>query len=324
MQIYEKTNTLPEIFRTRLAAIIPQPLLNQVMMSFVQPRPMSVRHNTLKADAVDIQSQLKEENINFKIVDWCPQALVFDGSSAQNVNQSARITDGRLYQQSLSSMFVSCALDPKPRDKVLDLCAAPGSKSSHMAALMNNQGTLVCVEKVPQRCYRLKSVLALLGVKNAQVICKDGRRFQPAKDGLFDKVLVDAPCSSEGRFHVDDEKSYAYWSLRKIKEMAQKQKGLLLQAGRCLKQDGELIYATCTFAPEENEAVVDWFLRKAENEFELLPVDCPFPTYPAVLEWGKKKFNPALKHCVRILPDEMMDGFFIAKLRKTSTERKPS
>ena len=117
----------------------------------------------------------------------------------------------------------------------------------------------------------------------------DGRRFR-VKEQLFDRILVDAPCSSEGRFKYDNPKSYAYWNLRKIKEMAHKQKGLLLNASRLLKPGGVLVYSTCTFAQEENEEVVDWFAKKSQSmQFQSMQ---------------------------RIYPDGRMEGFFIAKWHK--------
>ena len=113
-------------------------------------------------------------------------------------------------------------------------------------------------------------MLELTGAK-AQIASTDGRRLR-AHDGLYDRILVDAPCSCEGRFIINEPKSFAYWSVRKIKEMSHKQKGLLLNASRLLGPGGILVYATCTFAPEENEEVVDWFLRKTDGRFELTPI----------------------------------------------------
>jgi 16S rRNA C967 or C1407 C5-methylase (RsmB/RsmF family) len=141
-------------------------------------------------------------------------------------------------------------------------------------------GSIVAIEAVRDRFFKLRAVLALQGAANVRSYCMDGRRFQ-ARDGLFDKVLVDAPCSAEGRFNRFTPKSFGYWSSRKIKEMAKKQKGLLLNASRCVRSGGILVYATCTFAPEENEAVIDWFLRKSNGSFQLESFDMPgVPRYP--------------------------------------------
>ena len=113
---------------------------------------------------------------------------------------------------------------------------------------------------------------------------------------------------------MNEPKSFAYWSVRKIKEMSHKQKGLLLNAGRLLSPGGILVYATCTFAPEENEEVVDWFLRKTDGRFELTPMRIDgVRTYPCLTQWQKRTYDIRIKDAARILPDERMEGFFIAK-----------
>lgn len=144
----------------------------------------------------------------------------------------------------------------------------------------------------------------------------DARHFRP-QEGLFDKVLADVPCSCEGRFQKEHPKTYAYWSLRKIKEMKRKQKGLLLSAGRCLKPGGHIVYSTCTFAPEENEAVVDWFLKKTEGCFELKPISIKgIKTYGPLSHWKNKSFGDQIAYSLRILPDDYGDAFFMAKFIK--------
>jgi len=183
-----------------------------------------------------------------------------------------------------------------------------------MAALMHNQGLIVAVEAIRNRYYRLKSVCSLLGVKNATSKLMDGRRFKP-QGQLFDKILVDAPCSSEGRFNTAHPKTFAYWSPRKIKEMSRKQKGLLLAASRALKPGGTLVYSTCTFAPEENEAVVDWLLRKTEGAIELLPLQVDdVQSYPTLEDWQERTFSPEVHKCLRVLPAKDIEGFFLVKL----------
>jgi tRNA (cytosine49-C5)-methyltransferase len=227
----------------------------------------------------------------------------------------AMIGNGELYQQGLSSVLVPLLLDVKAGHSVLDLCAAPGSKTSQIAALMGNVGILAANEPIRARYYKLKSVLALMGVVNARLSMVDGRRFRSVD--LFDRVLVDAPCSSESRFRVGDMKSFGYWSERKINEMAKKQRGLLLNAFRLLKPGGTLIYATCSFAPEENEAVVDWFLRKVGSNARLM--DCRISgveSYPALTEWRGKGFHPETMKIWRVLPGTVMSGFTIAKIHK--------
>lgn len=309
------SKNFPQEFLIRLKGIIPDHY-DRVAESFDCPSPQVFRVNMLKASMTDVGARLRQQGVEFQLIPGMPEAFYVDEQARQVVIESGMIEAGEIYRQSLSSMSAVAVLDPKPDEKILDLCAAPGSKTSHIAARMKNSGEIVAVEVVRNRLYKLKSVLKLLGVKNTTCLCMDGRRFR-VRDELCDRVLVDASCSSEGRFKKNNPKTYAYWSTRKIKEMVKKQRGLLFNAGRQLKSGGVLVYSTCTFSPEENEGVVDWFLGKTQGQFVLDPVMLDhLETYPAVTHWGKKIFNDQVMHCMRILPKGLAEGFFIARFRK--------
>ncbi len=304
---------LPDLFVERLSSIVPVAQLPEILESF-NPNRKSFRINTLKTTLQQGYAKLKEQGFSPQAVPWFEAAFVLDLESAQKLLENPIVSEGLVYAQGLESMLSVVVLGPKPGERVLDLCAAPGSKTSLIAALMENQGTLIANEPVRARFYRLKAVTSLLGA-HAQWAAVDGRRYQ-ARDGLFDRVLVDAPCSSEGRFKINDEKSFGYWSTRKIKEMSHKQKGILLNATRCLKPDGVLVYSTCTFAPEENEEVVDWLLRKSDGTVIIESIhSLPVPSYPCLTSWQKQTFAPAVKQALRVLPGEGRSGFFIAKFK---------
>jgi len=307
---------LPEKFIDRLKEIVPQRHYASVMESLSSPRVNVVRINTLKTTGDDIKEALNNAGIFFEEVSWCPEALILQKGNSENATLISLISKGLIYRQGLSSMLPVVFLDPGPGDKVLDMCAAPGSKTTQIAARMGNKGDITALEAIRGRYFKLRSVTKLLGVTNASFKQMDARRFR-CQGPLFDKILVDAPCSSEGRFFIGAPKSFAYWSPRKIKEMVQKQRGLLLSAGRALIPGGCLMYSTCTFAPEENEGVVDWFLRKAVEDFSLDSISLPeIETYPSVSEWRGKPLNPHVDKCMRVLPGEKMEGFFIAKFTK--------
>ncbi|MBI5416188.1 MAG: RsmB/NOP family class I SAM-dependent RNA methyltransferase [Candidatus Omnitrophica bacterium] len=304
---------LPSIFLERLKAIVGEGRYRDVLAGFSRPEILSVRVNTLKTTRSRILARLKELNISFKEVLWSAEALTLEGISREELGRMDLINDGSLYRQSFSSMLPVLALAPQPGERILDMCAAPGSKTTQIAALMENTGEIVAVEAVRGRYYRLKSVLAQTGVTNVSLKFTDARRFRSPQ--LFDRILFDAPCSSEGRFKTDDPETYAYWSPRKIKEMVRKQRGLLLHASRLLKPGGVLVYSTCTFAPEENEGVIDWLMRKTQRELTVQPVSFEGVTsYPALLTWQKKSFNRQVENCLRVLPDGHREGFFIAKV----------
>ncbi len=304
---------LPPDFEIRLKEILPQR-----PACIFEPRPyQSFRINTLKISVAEALSLLNRAKVDFQKVNFCPYAIIVGTSAARELLNSELVNDGLLYAQGLESILAVMVLDPRPHQRVLDLCAAPGSKTSQIAMLMQNKGFLKANEPIRQRRYRLKAVLQLTGAQ-ARISSTDGRRLKE-HEVLFDRVLVDAPCSCEGRFKNNEPKSFAYWSLRKIKEMSHKQKGLLLNASRLLGPGGILVYATCTFAPEENEEVVDWFLRKTEGRFELTPMHIDgIRTYPCLTQWHKRTYDIRIRDAARILPDERMEGFFIAKFTKSN------
>lgn len=308
------SSSLPAEFRERLAAILPSENFEKILATFDAKDAVSMRVNPLKMSRDAVLAHLQNEGVKLRTVGWMKEAVIVE-SSPTPPGDWPLVREGVLYRQSLSSMLPPLVLGPRPGERVLDLCAAPGSKTTQIAGMMNNEGTLVAVEAVRGRFYKLKSVCALLG---ARVSCKclDARKFRSPE--LFDRVLVDAPCSSEGRFRTHDADTFHYWSMRKIKEMVRKQRGLLLSAARLLKPGGVLVYSTCTFAPEENEGVIDWLLRKTGGTIELEGIVLDgIPAYPALTVWNEKSFDPQVRRCLRVLPDGIMEGFFVARLRRT-------
>lgn len=310
-------HALPAEFLERLKSIVPADKYDDVVRSFGAVKPVTFRINPL-CDAAATRAFLKEQGIGVEEVGWYPQAMVLTDPE-QTAALEPLMAQGKIYRQGLSSMLAALVLDPRPGESVLDACAAPGSKTSLCAALMENRGTITAVERVRTRLYKLRAVLEQQGVTNTQTVLTDVRRYR-RPEGPADRVLVDAPCSSEGRFQSGNPRSVNYWSLRKIREMRRKQRGILMSAARHVKSGGTLVYATCTFAPEENEEVVDWFLRKSGGAFTLDDVSGEWGlrvgAYPALTAWRKRVFRSEISGCLRVLPTDRMDGFFIARWRK--------
>ena len=208
---------------------------------------------------------------------------------------------GAFYVQEPSAMSAVTALDVQPGDKVLDLCAAPGGKSTQIASKLSGTGLLWANEIVRPRAHILLSNIERMGIKNAVVSNMTPEVLCGRLEGYFDRVLVDAPCSGEGMFRKDKEAIYE-WSVEHSLACAERQKAILDTAAMALKPDGIMVYSTCTFSEDENEGVIKHFLQK-HPEFELIDTGCSF---------GVASMEKAL----RVYPFNGGEGHFVAKLRK--------
>ena len=215
-------------------------------------------------------------------------------------------TTGRIYLVNPSSVLAVVALDPQPGQTVLDLAAAPGGKTLITAARMRNTGAITAVDPIKSRYYRMRANLARCGVANVRCRLEDGRGMGRRMPRTFDRVLLDAPCSSEARFRAGEPATFAHWSPRKVRETTRKQRGLVRAAFSCLKPGGTLVYCTCSFGRKENEGIVEYLLKR-EPMARIAP-----------LAWPEMAIAGAgdLDGTVRIRPDATFDGFYIARLTK--------
>lgn len=221
---------------------------------------------------------------------------------------------GLYYIQSLSSMLPPLILNPNHNDIVMDLCGAPGSKSTELAEMMDNKGTLLINEIDNERIKALVFNLERMNVINAAVIHSKGEVLSKIYNDHFTKILVDAPCSGLGIIQKKGEVSN-WWSLNHVDRLQQLQIRLLIAAIKMAKVGAEIVYSTCTLSVEENELVIDKILEK--YPVELLDIELPVPVRKAFTEYEGKQLNPELKKAIRILPWEFdSDGFFLVKLRK--------
>jgi 16S rRNA (cytosine1407-C5)-methyltransferase len=218
-------------------------------------------------------------------------------------------------------MLAAHALQVEPEMRVLDMCAAPGSKTSQIAAMMNNSGMLVANDRSRKRLYRLREILQRQGATNAEILCGPGERLGNTHADCFDRVLVDAPCSGEGRFRLEKPIRLSRWNMQEIRGLAKLQEQLLIAALRCVRVGGLVVYSTCTFAPEENEFVLEKVLRKKTIDAKVveLPKELRPPSGRAPIScWEGKEFTQDISPAMRIIPDEMTTGFFIACLQRLS------
>lgn len=308
---------LPVEFRERLGRIIPATQWEGVVASFSRSALPSFRVNLLTTQSEPTVRTLLQDGIHCTPVSWCPEAFQTTLAHRSQLTHHRLAEQGAVYLHNLSSIFATLVLDVEPGQTVLDLAAAPGGKTLHIAAQMQGQGNLSAVEPVRNRFFKLKQNLKRAGANDVKCYLMDGRQVAGKTGPRFDRVLLDAPCSSEARFKTDQPASYAHWSLRKIAECKRKQKGLIKSAFQALKPGGQLVYSTCSFAPEENEAIVAGLVKKFGDQCELLPIELPFDNWqPGLTQWDGTAYPASLKDCRRILPNESHNGLFLARVYK--------
>ncbi|MFA4639592.1 tRNA (cytosine(49)-C(5))-methyltransferase [Pyrococcus kukulkanii] len=277
-----------------------------------KPLRPSIRINTLKGNLDEIKSML-EEKFELERIPWTKGEGFFIKSHDVNFGQLIEYSLGLIIPQEASSMIPPVVLDPKPGELILDMAAAPGSKTTQIAQYMDNEGCIIANDAKQDRANILIANLNRAGVLIAKVTVKDGAYYAKYED-TFDRVLLDAPCSSVGMIRKNF-KFAKTWSLGKVYYHSRLQKRLILAAYKALKPGGVLVYSTCTVDPLENEEVVDFLLQKTDAKLEKIKL--PLKTTEPVLEWEGRKYSEELKKTVRIHPqDNDTEAFYIAKIVK--------
>ena len=308
---------LPQEFLHKLKKIYPS-CYKDIADTFLTKKNSTFRINYLKTDSIALKSLLANQKIKYKELSF-PEGAFLLKTPLREFQKSNIYRDGWVMPQNLSSMLPVPCLTPRNKDKILDLCAAPGVKTTQISCLAP-EAEIVAIEKIRTRYYKLLANLKIQGSGSVKVMLMDSIWVRKKFPEYFDKILADVPCSAEGRFLIHNSKSFKYWKQRKVKEMVHKQKKLLHSAFFALKEGGTLVYSTCTFSPEENEGVIDWFVNKFKEKVEISPLEFPFlkNVKDGLEQWEGKKFSSSLRLTKRIIPDDLMEGFFIAKLKKIS------
>ncbi|MEA4882721.1 MAG: RsmB/NOP family class I SAM-dependent RNA methyltransferase [Clostridia bacterium] len=284
--------------------------LDAILDGFMCKRPATLRVNALKADVREVMEAFRKQGVKHERAQWYADALIIRNKRERDLEQNELYTDGRVYLQSLSSMIPPLVMQPKPGWRVLDLTAAPGSKTTQIAALMGNEGYILANELNQIRGERLKFNIARQGAFIAEVRIGDGKRLEPDLAASFDAVLLDAPCSGVGLFSADSPVTFRAWSPRNVGSLVKEQRSLLRTAAWALRPGGILIYSTCTLTSEENEQNVAWALSKLGEVAVLMqePVDLEIT--------GAGVSTIRRDGCLLVLPSELYEGFFVAKMRK--------
>lgn len=309
LSVLEVKKKLPSKFVEELYDNYSPLTVDKILSGMSGARNTTLRVNNLKSDIYEVMNILKENAIKFDRVSWYNDALVIKNVNEKQIQKLEIYENGKIYLQSLSSMVPPLLLSPNTGEKVLDLTAAPGSKTTQMAVMMNNNGYILANELDTLRCERLKFNIEKQGAKIIEVNNGRGEVIGKKYEEYFDKVLLDAPCSGEGRFLANDPKTYRSWSEKTVKELSKLQRKLLKSAWQAVKQNGVIVYSTCTLNKEENENIIEW----AMNELNLKVLDIDLKIKNSIEIVSE---NLELKKAIRILPSKETEGFFIAKLKK--------
>ncbi|MEK6807860.1 MAG: RsmB/NOP family class I SAM-dependent RNA methyltransferase [Nanoarchaeota archaeon] len=302
---------IPRLFRERYNKICPNP--KQFFKIIQEPLKPAIRINTNKISREEIISRLEKQGWKLKQTPFYENGFVIENAPNDNrIGLTIEHFMGYFYIQEVVSMLPAVVLAPRSDDLVLDVCAAPGSKTTQMSQMIGNTGLIIANDNDFMRLKPLKYNIEKCGCLNVAITNIDGRVVK----GKFDKILLDAPCSSEGQIRKD-WKVLSRWSEEYIKTFSNLQKQLIKHAFEILKPNGTLVYSTCTFAPEENEEVVSYLLDGFGNaQLEEIKLK-DFKTSEGITEWQGKRFNPEVRKCIRIWPHQNdTGGFFVAKVRK--------
>ena len=302
---------IPRLFRERYNKLAPSPKLFSKIIQ--EPLKPCIRINTNKIPRDEILSRLTKQGWKLKQIPFYENAFVIENADNDNrIGLTIEHFIGYFYMQEVVSLLPAVVLAPQKGEVVLDVCAAPGSKTTQMSQMMCNTGLIVANDNDFMRLKPLKYNIEKCGCLNVAITNIDGRVIK----GKFDKILLDAPCSSEGQIRKD-WKVLSRWSEDYIKTFSNLQKQFIKHAFEILKPNGILVYSTCTFAPEENEEVVNYLLENFENaKLEKIELK-DFKFSEGIIEWQGKKFKSEIKKCVRVWPHQNdTGGFFVAKITK--------
>ncbi len=311
ISINEAKRKLPTDFIENVYELYDPLKVDQILQGMMNPRNTTIRVNTIKYNIQDLMRYFKEKNIKFERVLWYRDALIIKNATEKELQKLEIYEKGYIYLQSLSSMVPPLVLNPKKGEKVLDLTAAPGSKTTQMAALMENEGYILANELDKIRSERLQYNVKSQGAEIVEVINGRGEKIGNSYPEYFDKVLLDTPCSGEGRFLLGKPMTYKDWSLKKVNQLVKIQKKLFESAYNATKENGTIVYSTCTINKEENEYILDW----AINTFNIKLLDINLDIKEAI-KGDNTGLNNTIDKAIKILPSKNMEGFFVAKIVK--------
>ncbi len=289
---------IPQFLKEMLVNQYGQETTKKIIKGYVK-KVVTIRINTIKTNRQEIIDKLKNAQIEFDEIEYNNNALIIRNKNEEDLRKLDVYENGEIYMQSLSSMLPPIVLEPKEKENILDMTAAPGGKTTQMSAMTDNKAYITACEKNKIRAERLKYNLQKQGAKMVNVMQEDARKLSDYFS--FDKILLDAPCSGSGTENVLNAK----FTEELIERSVKTQEELLKKALKILKPGGEMVYSTCSILKQENEDLLKKFLKKSKIEIMPINLTDEIPMLPTTL-----------KGTVCVCPTEIYEGFFVAKIKK--------
>ena len=298
---------VPEFLIEMLKQQYGEEITSKILEGYSQKRMVTFRVNTLKTSIEKVEEVLKNNNIEFKKVSWSDVAYIVKNVREDTLKELEIYKNGEIYLQSLSSMLPPIVLEPKENTDILDMCAAPGGKTTELASLTNNNANITACELNKIRIEKLKYNIEKQGATSVYIMQEDSRRINDFFS--FDNILLDAPCSGSGTLNVEDVNLEKTFTKKLIEKSQKAQLELLNKAVKILKQGQEMVYSTCSILNVENEKIVSKILKN--NKVEIVPIEFK----------GKEELpllSTKIDGTLCVMPTELYEGFFIAKIRKSN------
>lgn len=280
-------------------------ITKEIIEGYQTKRKTTLRINTIKSNIEKIKKELEKEKIEYETIKWSKETLIIKNADEKTIQEMEIYKNGKIYLQSLSSMLPPIILEPKEGTDILDMAAAPGGKTTQIAALTNNKAHITACEKNKIRAERLKYNVDKQGATCVFIMPKDSRFIDDFFS--FDQILLDAPCSGSGTLDYNDANVEKYFTEQLIERSSKTQKTLLSKAIKLLKPGHEMVYSTCSILDCENEDVVSSVIKN--GNIEIVPINFEgmekLPILPT-------KISGTL--CVK--PTELYEGFFVAKIKR--------
>lgn len=311
-------HALPEFFTKLLAEQYGADDVARIVAGCSAARKTTLRTNTLKATRDEVVGALDKADITWSPVSWYEDAFVLESATPRDLWELPLYKDGKVYLQSLSSMIPPLVLGAEAGLDILDMCAAPGGKTTQLAALDGKACHITACEMHAPRAEKLQYNLDKQGAGNVTVMRTDARKLN--EFFRFDRILLDAPCSGSGTLYTNDPKLHKRFTQQLLQKSCKAQAALLERALMLLKPESTLVYSTCSVLACENEDIVRAALQRANNQkrssarFELQPAEIAGSTNTSTV--SLPLLPTSLKGCLCVCPTELYEGFFVSKIKR--------